>query len=188
MHRWHHFPSILALTFILASCGSPATTTPPAAPVASVVPLVAAALPGDPPATCPISKAADGAYSPPPPFDPHGPDAAGFWFGSALLWTLLPTDGVWRQLPLDASGYTQKTFWWRAGYDWQAEPLPKLTVTGKRLDAPAAALSASAATNGNEARLQSFMLVGVQFPTSGCWQVTGHYGGSDLTYVVWVTP
>lgn len=188
MHRWHHFPAILALTFILASCGSPATTTPPAAPVASVVPLVAAALPDDPPDTCPISKMGDGAYSPPPPFDPSGPDAAEFWFGSASLWTLLPTDGVWRQLPLDASGYTQKTFWWREGYDWQAEPLPKLTVTGKRLDAPAAALSASAATNGNEARLQSFMLVGVQFPTSGCWQVTGHYGGSDLSYVVWIEP
>ncbi len=180
MHRWHYSPTILALSLIVASCGSPA------APAATAPP--ATALPGDPPATCPISKMGGGAYSPPPPFDPHGPDAAEFWFGSASLWTLLPTDGVWRQLPLDASGYTQKTFWWREGYDWQAEPLPKLTVSGKRLDASAPPLSASAATNGHEAHLQSFMLVGVQFPTAGCWQVTGHYGGSDLSYVVWVAP
>jgi hypothetical protein len=32
----------------------------------------------------------------------------------------------------------------------------------------------------------SFMLVGVDFPTTGCWQVTGAYKGETVSFVVWV--
>jgi hypothetical protein len=31
-----------------------------------------------------------------------------------------------------------------------------------------------------------FMVTGVNFPTLGCWEVTGDYHGDNLTFVVWV--
>lgn len=34
----------------------------------------------------------------------------------------------------------------------------------------------------------SAMLVGVEFPFAGCWQVTGNYRDASLTYVLWLKP
>jgi hypothetical protein len=31
------------------------------------------------------------------------------------------------------------------------------------------------------------MLVGVDFPSPGCWQLTGRYRDAVLSYVVWIT-
>jgi hypothetical protein len=30
------------------------------------------------------------------------------------------------------------------------------------------------------------MLVGVYFPTPGCWEVTGEYKGQKVSFVVWL--
>jgi hypothetical protein len=30
------------------------------------------------------------------------------------------------------------------------------------------------------------MVVGINLPTLGCWEITGHYEGDELTFVVWV--
>ena len=65
------------------------------------------------------------------------------------------------------------------------EPRPKLIVTGKRLDAPAPPLEVSSATNA-VAAVRSAMLVGVDFPTVGCWQITGRYEDDELTFVICV--
>jgi len=32
------------------------------------------------------------------------------------------------------------------------------------------------------------MLGGVSFPTSGCWEITGHYEDAEVQFVVWVVP
>jgi hypothetical protein len=32
------------------------------------------------------------------------------------------------------------------------------------------------------------MLVGVDFPTLGCWKITGKYAGAELSFVIWVAP
>jgi hypothetical protein len=32
------------------------------------------------------------------------------------------------------------------------------------------------------------MLVGVDFPTEGCWEITGAYEGNKLSFVVLITP
>ena len=76
----------------------------------------------------------------------------------------------------------------REGYDWLREPTPLLTVTGKRLDAPAPPLVASQASNGFQDQVKSFMVVGVNVPTEGCWEITGRTGDQELRFVVWVTP
>ena len=71
----------------------------------------------------------------------HSDREGQFWFGTDRLWANLPTDGIWKGLPRDTTPghptFFQKLFWWRQGYEGRAEPRPKLTVTGKRLDFPA---------------------------------------------------
>jgi hypothetical protein len=91
-------------------------------------------------------------------------------------------------LPHNPEGYTQKVFWWREGYFWRDEPEPELYVTGRRLDASAPPLKVSRATNAFASDIGSAMLVGVDFPTLGCWEIIGSYGGHQLSFVVWVAP
>jgi hypothetical protein len=31
------------------------------------------------------------------------------------------------------------------------------------------------------------MVAGIFIPTLGCWRITGHYRGEELSYVVWVS-
>ena len=57
-----------------------------------------------------------------------------------------------------------------------------LTITGRRLDAPAP--PASGLASGD--RLTGFDASGVMFPTEGCWQVTGQVGRVTLTFVTFV--
>lgn len=141
-----------------------------------------------PPATCLATKPLNPPFAPPPPYSPNAPFAGEFWYGTEALWTLLPSDGDWQGLPHSPSGYTQKVFWWRKGYSWTAEPEPPLVMTGRRLDAPAPPPRVSKATNAFAHDIQSAMLVGIDLPTSGCWEVTGRYEGRELSFVVWVTP
>jgi hypothetical protein len=68
--------------------------------------------------------------------------------------------------------------------DWRTEPQPKLTVTGRRLDAQAAPLMADRANNVSSQ--PAAMVVGINFPTLGCWEITGRYGNDTLTFVVWL--
>ena len=144
---------------------------------------------GSIPDTCPVTSASDQPFVPPPPF-PAKASEGSFWFGTDELWTNLPADGTWSGLPHyspDDPTFRQKLFFCRQGYDWHTEPEPALTVTGKRLDAPAPPLLADKANNGCCINHQAFMVTGINFPTLGCWQITGHYHDRDLTFVVWVT-
>ena len=174
---------IIAGLASLSACAAPNTTALPAPST------TAATLPAVPPATCPITLPAGVAFIPPSPY-PATPPANysdQFWYGTAGLWTLLRVDGTWTNLPLDNSGYSQKLFWWRAGYSSSAEPNPKLTVTGKRLDSSAAPLTASRASNAMSDLGQS-MDIGILIPTPGCWEITGQYNDHKLSFVVWVAP
>jgi hypothetical protein len=177
--------AILSLTLflvagIVSALGRPYTATPGLAERPSD---------SGPPATCPVTRPPNPPFVPPPPYPATaGPGA--FWFGTQKLWTVLPTSGEWRGLrgynPTDLS-YRQKLFWWRQGYDWRAEPQPPLIVTGRQLDASEPPLTASRASNGyREQDTKSFMIVAGDFPTLGCWEVTGDYKGDKLSYVVWV--
>jgi hypothetical protein len=141
---------------------------------------------GPPPLeSCPVTKASDRPFVPPWPYDPE-PYPGGSWFGTNRLWTAPPADGVWRELgPYTPTSPTfrQKTQWWRQGYDYRTEPKPKLKVTGKRLDAPALPLKAEVS---NVSGSQHSMMVGMNFPTLGCWEITGHYEDDELTFIVWL--
>lgn len=196
----YFFLSTLTLSALLAGCSlntvaqpaevralaNPTPTQPPTiSPSVSKPPEI---VPRDPPASCPITTPQDPPFSAPAPYSPDSPFESNFWYGSNSLWTDLPKDGVWYGLPHNPDGYTQKVFWWREGYVWTEEPEPDLIVTGERLDAPAPALIASTGTNAYASDIGSAMLVGVDFPTLGCWKITGKYADAELSFVVWVAP
>ncbi len=138
--------------------------------------------------TCAITQPPNQPFNPPAPYSPGSPYEDHFWYGIEKLWTLLPFDGLWRDLPRDEAGFGQKVFWWREGYDWREEPLPTLTVTARRLDGTAPSFESSEATNGFHPDLDSFMLTGVTIPTAGCWQITAQHQGQELSFIVQVSP
>ena len=141
------------------------------------------------PATCPVTEPYQTSlFVPPPPHPPKAP-AGNFWFGSDTLWTVLRVDGRWEGLPhytpTDPT-FRQKLFFYRQGYFARMERKPHLIVTGKRLDSPAPPLLSDGATNGLHGD-QQFMVVGINLPTLGCWEIKGRYQDDELTFVVWVS-
>ena len=146
-------------------------------------------MPNDVLKTCPITKPPSPPFIPPAPY-PAQAGAGGFWFGTEKLWIRLPVEGTWRGLPhyrpTDTT-FRQKLFWWRQGYDWRTENPPKLKVTGRRLDSQAPPFEADNANAGwTDDRDHPFIVVGVDIPTLGCWKITGHYEGVELSFVIWV--
>lgn len=99
---------------------------------------------------------------------------------------MLPTNGTWANLPHNPEEYTQKIFWWHAGYVWNGEPQSELKVTGERPDTKVPPLIVSNATNAFADDIGSAMLIGVDFPTLGCRQITGKYEDTELSFVLWV--
>lgn len=137
---------------------------------------------------CPVTRPPKPSFIPPAPYHRYAPSPGEFWYGTDSLWTALPRTGVWSALPHNPEGYTQKVFWWRKGYSRKDEPEPQLSVTGRRLDGPAPPLNVSKATNAFAEDIQSAMLVGVDFPTLGCWEISSRYADAELGFVVWIAP
>ncbi|MFT3892096.1 MAG: hypothetical protein QM730_10725 [Anaerolineales bacterium] len=142
-----------------------------------------------PPENCPVTTSAQSSsFTAPEPYSQNAPWEGYFWFGTKRLWTALPIDGVWQGLPDNPSGYTQKIMWWSDLYVLKEEPEPALVVSGRRLDAEAPPLPFHGATNAFAADIGDAMLTGVDFPTLGCWEITGQYKKSELKFVVWIAP
>jgi hypothetical protein len=58
-------------------------------------------------------------------------------------------------------------------------------VTGRRLDAPGT-FEFGPGTNASAPDMGTAMMVGIDIPELGCWEVTGTYRGTSLSYVVLV--
>jgi len=150
--------------------------------------------------SCPVTKPPLMAFIPPSPY-PTELSAESFWFGTEKLWTELLMDGTWKGLPVwtaeeqaeneddsyrpTGPAFKNKLVWWHEGYDWRTDD--PLTVTGKRLDAPAPPLYGRASNGWTNDSHHPFMVAGIFMPTLGCWQITGDYKGKRLTFVVLVT-
>ena len=160
----------LAAALVVAGCsaGSDDTDTRPAGETES--PSLASAAPPRP-GICPLTL--------PNERTPHGQANAGMNHGNGRLWTtmwphnvliasgsyILPNGSVWIKWP-----------WWRSVRG-------RLSVTGRRLDADAPALTADIPSGyGN----RGFQPSGLTFPTEGCWRITGAVGDARLTFVTLV--
>ena len=183
-----HLSLLLLPVLALAACGT-ALAARDAAPASDRVPPTTVAptpLPQYPPDDCPITQPPDPPFVPPEPHPAVAPYGE-FWYGSDILWALLHPDGRWYALPRDKKGYGQKVLWFRKGYDMTTEQKPQVTVSGRRLDGDET-FEQSGATNGHHPDVGMFMLTGVTVPTTGCWEITGHYRKSSLSFVVWIAP
>ena len=163
---------LAALSLLLGACGAPVADDPTPGGTAAV--------------SCPTTQPPDPPFVPPAPYPATPPPLYGdrFWYGTDRLWTWLEADGTWPMAGAPGGVQSDKSFWWREGYDWQAETTPPLRVTGRRLDAAAPTVTTSAATNGFRQDIGPFMLLGLELPDEGCWELTGHYAGRSLHFVV----
>lgn len=208
MKRWPIVLVILVLVLLLvavsvqsnrATTSAPAARAPAAAPTATptatatpipptATPIVAASVPRDVPDTCPVTRPPNPPFVPPAPWPPKAPYGE-FWYGTEALWTPLRPDGTWRYGSQYGNGpYPQKIFLWKVGYSVQAEPQPKITIRGKRLDAAAPEYVSSGGTNANHSDFGGWvMLWVVDLPSLGCWELTIEHAGHQLSFVVWVT-
>jgi len=182
---------LLALTFAAcspstppspgsAAAASPVQTGPTPSPTSTVAPSTAPTATASPltladakscPATKPVKAPAD-----------IGDLLFGYTsaFGNSDLWVgglgengMILADS--RMLESDGS------IGWKFGW-WRIAP-GTLTITGRRLDAPAPPARASVPEGYGP---EGFQASGVSFPTEGCWEITGSVGGSTLTFVTFV--
>jgi hypothetical protein len=135
------------------------------------------------PDSCPVTKPPAHAFVPPSPY----PTAlcsdslcASFWFGTAKLWTALPTAGT--------DGLRQKRLWWREGYDWHRDQEPALRITGVRLDSsdPPVVLAEHSNAGWQGDKNHAFIVDAFDVPAPGCWKMTARYKDGKLSFVVWV--
>jgi hypothetical protein len=110
------------------------------------------------------------------------------WYGTEALAVRLSSDGIWRGMGPEHR-YRDKLWFWRRGYSPREEPQPRLTIEGVQL---------GDATKTDRLRIESAtnafgpgwarMLVGMEFPSPGCWQVDVTYEylaiRQNLTFVV----
>jgi hypothetical protein len=100
--------------------------------------------------------------------------------GNGKLWV----GGLWPDGVIDAGpdfvtpdgAVSMKFGWWRA-------VAGSLRITGRRLDGEAPPLRGYAPDGYGKT---GFQASGVDFPTEGCWEVTGTIGATRLTFVTYV--
>jgi hypothetical protein len=146
------------------------------------------------PASCPVTLPSDPAFIPPDPY-PTVPPGPGFWHGTPGLWARLDSTGVWTGIPSHSTlapneiSTRNKFFWWTPDYRPIGPPDPRLKVEARRLDAPAPALPQPWVTNAHVPEWGGWtMLIMLDLPTLGCWEVKGTYGADTISFVVWVAP
>lgn len=138
---------------------------------------------------CPVTVPGDAPFTPASD-TPEGPpvDYQRVWYGTSELWTMVGRGGeVWANLPVRPDGsLAQKTFWWVPGASLSQVPKPDVVVRLDALDDPAVTVVAEPGELGGNAGLGVFMVVGVEIPRSGCWQVTADHGDASVSYVAWI--
>ena len=145
------------------------------------------------PVSCSLTPRPATEFVPPADYRAEKLPENAFFIGSEKLWTVIREPMVWQWRP-HGPGHeldlTEKIFWYRVGYSAYKEPIPKLRVTGRRLDghAPALVTPQGPATNVIMDSERGAMLTGVYVPAPGCWEITGDYEGDKLSFVVWVEP
>ncbi len=124
---------------------------------------------------CPVTHGSDG--TPGPPF----PEAQN-WYGSEALAVVLPMDGGWG-ITGPTARIAVKLFMWSVGFEPGAEA--NLEVEIENLDGnPNDAIVTGVTSAGAESLGGWTMLVGIDFPSPGCWRITADYLGQSLSFVV----
>jgi hypothetical protein len=153
-------------------------------------------------AQCLTTLAPNPTFVPPAQYLFDAPKGA-FWYGTDQLWTALGFDGKWnmRDNVLHGKGYRTKLTFWSRAFDWRTETEPKLVIIAKRLDVEAPSVvvahanavfipshSTAAIAPAIARDVAPGMMTAIDIPTAGCWEVTAHYRGHKLPFIVSVEP
>jgi hypothetical protein len=104
------------------------------------------------------------------------------WYGSQAFAVHLPGDGVWSTTAPGAL-IAVKLIWRGVGFRPGMES--NLDVSVKPLNGAPATAVVLGTTNARVESLGGWtMLTGIDFPTAGCWEITGRYLGQELRFVV----
>lgn len=126
--------------------------------------------------SCLVTQAPSPAFIPPDPYV-MSPENDGFWFGNERLWVRLPI--------VFSTRYGQKLFVWSKNFKGPSrDQNPPLVVTGRRLDADTEPFIAQDATHATNVAGGPAMLIGIDVPTTGCWELTAFYRGATIRFVV----
>jgi hypothetical protein len=140
---------------------------------------------------CPVTVPPRPGLVPPDPY-PSEPPFKQVWYGTAELWTILDANGaVWRDLSVGKDGSVgNKTLWFSERFSTAENEdfagNADLAVTAERLDGPARTVVAEGGAPSFNRDTKNFMLVGLNLPKPGCWEVTASYRGAELAYVLQV--
>ena len=123
---------------------------------------------------CPITLGAGEFLGPPFPESEH-------WYGSESLAVMVPGAQAWGTTGPKAL-IAVKLFWWSAGFKPGMESNLKVSIRDLNGNSNDAVVSKP--TNANAESLGGWtMLTGIDFPSEGCWEITGEYLGQFLTFV-----
>ena len=126
-------------------------------------------------ASCPITQP-NPATTPPSSIDPSSRPAGlnWLWYGNRYLWTQLPPASTARE----KKGAGVKFPWWRLLSG-------KLSITGHPVGASTPRLRADIPDGYGDL---GFQATGLYFPSYGCWRITGHVHGKNISFVLKVKP
>lgn len=113
------------------------------------------------------------------------PNQGFIWVGSPALAALVPEGGLWNGMG-PQHHFRDKWWWWREGFNAYDEPKPELEITAILLDGDAPPVHVGNATSGMSAHNPPRwhrILIGMEFPKPGCWEVTANYHGHELRFV-----
>ena len=103
------------------------------------------------------------------------------WVGTKALAARVPDRGYWTGMG-SKSRFRDKWWWWREGYSATVENYPDLKITGRRLDGGQEVLEQPFVTNAM-GKGWDMILVLLEFPTAGCWEVYATYKDQSLRFM-----
>lgn len=137
------------------------------------------------PESCPVTRAtAETRFTPPPPSRAMDVGSTMFWYGTDALYTALFSDGRWRGIK-SSTGTRNKSFWHRKNPEWEQENPYQFKVTYREHAETGPMFTVGRVTNAILGGEMS-MLIMLELPTRGCWEVTANYKDAYVSFVTWV--
>jgi hypothetical protein len=138
--------------------------------------------------SCAVTEAPSHIFVPPPPYE-VSPGEGSFYFGWDDFWTILPNNGVWETQHDQATYDRRKIVWFSQDYWWLSRQEEDLRVDARKLDGGGESVHVAWVTNAFFPEHQtSAMMDEIEFPSTGCWEISARWHDQALKFVVWVTP
>jgi hypothetical protein len=137
---------------------------------------------------CAVTETPRRVFVPPPPYEASLGEGD-FYFGSDDFWTILPNNGVWETQHDQPTYDRRKIVWFSKDYWWLSQQQTDLRVEARKLDGGTELVHGERPNNAFIPENQtSAMLNSIEFPSTGCWEISARWHDHALKFVVWVMP